>query len=122
MKENIIQFDSYLLCDMVLSGADQFDGNFISSQTGLSTKATIKAKTSEKDPICLVPWHRKITLSSRFLNRPFRVAHPVLRNYTFVIDDFLLKEPLKTIRVPLLYKVLSQAGLINIGGLKYGKM
>ncbi len=111
MKENIIQFDSYLLCNLIMSGADLFDGHFRSSQTNLLTKAEIEVSITEEQPICTIPWHRKIVLSSRFLNRPFRIAHPALRDHSFVIGRFSLKEPLRSAKVPLLYKMLYKIGI-----------
>ena len=99
-----------------MTGVGTIGGHFIPSHTGLSTKAEIRIKLTDESPICMVPWHHKIVLSSRFLNRPFRIAHPALKGHSFIIESFSLKEALRTVKVPLLYKMLRIAGLNSIKG------
>ena len=111
MKENIIQFDSYLLCNLIMTGITSFTGTYISGHTNLGTKTEIKIEIVADSPTCVIPWTRKINLSSRFLNRPFRIGHPALKNYSFVMTGFELREPLRVPKVPLLYKMLYKLGM-----------
>ena len=111
MKENIIHFNSYQLCNLVMFGKQHFDGYFVLGDTGIATKAKIVVKVTTDDPICTIPWNQKITLSSRFINRPFKIAHPALKSVSFMVDGFSLSEPLRARRVPLLYKMLHKIGL-----------
>ncbi len=111
MKENTIHFDSYLLYDLIASGKEEIDGHFTVASSGTSTRASITLRITKSPAICSVPWKQKVILSSRFINRSFRVAHPALRSYCFVVAGFTLSESPKPIEVPLLYRMLYKIGL-----------
>ena len=111
MKENTIHFDSYFLHDLIAYGKEDIAGHFTSSLSGVSTKAIINVRLTESDAVCSIPWKQRVILSSRFVNRPFRIAHPAMKSYCFVVSGFSLSETPKSIKVPLLYNMLYKIGL-----------
>ena len=108
MKENIIQFKSYSIYDIVMNDEESISGEFHSCFDDSSSKIKIKLIKTNKDPIEIIPWGQNLFLPSRLINKPFAIQHPYLGKYTFVIERFeLLFRSEK--KVPLLYKMLKMA-------------
>ena len=110
MKENLIQFQSYLIYDLIMNDGVTIDGEFHSYFDNSISKIEIIATKINEDPKEIISWGQKINVPMRLLNTPFAIRHPYLGKYSFVIKDFkiLFRSERK---VPLLYKMLSMAKL-----------
>ena len=108
MKEDIIQFNSYSIYDLVINGEAIICGQFLSLFDNGRSLIEIKAEKTSEDPIETISWGKKVHLPSRLMNKPFAINHPSLGKYTFVLKTFnMLSKPQR--RVPFLYKMLKVA-------------
>jgi hypothetical protein len=108
MKEDIIQFNSYSIYDLVINGEAIIYGQFLSLFGDSKSLIQIKAEKTNEDPIETISWGRKVHLPSRLMNRPFAINHPSLGKHTFILKTFdILSKPQR--RVPFLYKMLKVA-------------
>ena len=110
MKENIIQFKSYSIYDVIMNDEEVISGEFHSCFDDSSSRIKIKAIKINEDPIEIIPWGQKLFLPSRLINKPFAIQHPYLGKYTFVIEGFEVLSRSER-KVPLLYKMLKMAKL-----------
>jgi len=105
MKEDIIQFNSYSIYDIVMSGSSTISGEFLSFFDNGRSLIEIKAEKTSEDPIETISWGRKVHLPSRLINKPFSINHPSLGKYTFILKTFSMLSKSQR-RVPFLYKML----------------
>ena len=108
MKENIIQFHSYLIYDLIMNDGVTIDGEFYSCFDNSVSKIEIIATKLNEDPKEIIPWGRKINVPIRLINTPFAISHPYLGKYSFVIKNYRILFTSER-KVPLLYKMLSMA-------------
>jgi len=108
MKENIIQFNSYLIYDLIMNDSVTIDGKLHSCFDDSMSKIEIIATKINEDPKEIIPWGQKINVPMRLINTPFAIGHPYLGKYSFIIKNYKILFTSER-KVPLLYKMLRAA-------------